>query len=326
MESSVRRREFIALVGDAAAWSIARAQQPAMPVIGYLSQGPPETDAVRVAGLRRGLNEADYVEGRTVTIEYRWAGSQFDRLPALATDLIQRPVAVIVAPGLVSTFAAKAATSTVPIVFLIGVDPVELGLVTSLNRPGGNLTGYISMGGELGAKGLDVLHALLPGTESVGLLNSPSNERATRNVMAAARAIGMEIQILHASTEGEIDAAFARLAQARTAALLVSNDYFFNSHPSQLVALAARYKIPTIYALREFALAGGLISYGISNAEVYRLTGLHVARILKGENPADLPVIVQTAKIELVINLKTAKALGLTIPPTLLVRADELIE
>ena len=325
----MRRREFITLLGGAMAWPLAvRAEQPATPVIGYLSQGLPESDAVRVIGLQRGLSEAGYVEGRNLSIEYRWARNQYDRLPALAVDLVQNQVAVIVTLGLHSTLAAKAATPTVPIVFNVGGDPVQLGLVASLNRPGANLTAISAFGPEFGTKELEVLHELLPAMASVGFLEDPSNplaELTTRNVLAAARAIGVEVQILHASTEGEIDTAFANLSRARTGAVLVSNDYFFNSRPDQLVALAARNAVPTVHVLREFPLAGGLMSYGVSLAEVYRLTALHVARILKGERPADLPVI-QPTKIELVINLKTAKALGITIPSSLLARADEVIE
>jgi len=326
----VRRREFITLLGGAAFARplAARAQHTAIPVIGYLNQGSPEADAERIFGLQQGLSEADYVEGRNVRIEYRWSGNQVERLPALAADLLQHGVTVIVAPGVVSTLAAKAATATVPIVFVVGVDPVQAGLVASLGRPGGNLTGYNVFGGELGAKGLEVLHELLPATVSVGVLENPSNplsELTTTDVLAAARALGVKIQVLRASTEREIDAAFVTLAQVRTGALLVPNDFFFNNRPDQLVALAAQYSIPTVYAIRKFPLAGGLMSYGISHSEVYHLTGLHVARILKGQKPADLPVI-QTTKIELVINLKTAKVLRLTVPPALFARADEVIE
>jgi putative ABC transport system substrate-binding protein len=235
---------------------------------------------------------------------------------------------VIVTPGLVSTFAAMAATSTVPIVFVTGVDPVQLGLVASLNRPGGNVTGYALFRLEIEAKRLEVLHELLPATASVGFLQdprTPTAELATRELLEMAGAIGVKIQMLHASTEGEIDAAFAGLAQARTGALLVPDDIFFNDRITQLVALAARYAVPTVYSIREFPLAGGLMSYGISRAETYRMIGLQVARILEGQKPADLPVI-QSTKIELAINLKTAKALGLTVPPSLLARADEVIE
>src|SRR6516164_9945508 len=326
----MRRRAFIeGIAASAAAWPLAaRAQQTAMPVTGYLSQGSAQSDDVRLAGLRRGLAEAGHVEGRNVTIEYRGATNQIDRLPALAADLLQHQAAVIVTPGPASTFAAMAATSTVPIVFVTGIDPVRLGLVASLNRPGGNVTGYSVFRLEIEAKRLEVLHELLPATASVGFLQDPRNPTAEldeREVLGAASAIGVEIQMLHAVTEGEIDSAFVSLAQTRTGALLVPDDIFFNDRITQLVALAARYAVPTIYSIREFPLAGGLMSYGISRAETYRLIGLQVARILEGQKPADLPVI-QSTKIELVINLKTAKALGLTVPSALLARADEVIE
>jgi putative ABC transport system substrate-binding protein len=299
-----------------------------MPVIGYLSEGSAESDDVRLAGLRRGLAEAGHVEGRNVTIEYRWAANQIDQLPALVADLLQHRVAVIVTPGTLSTFAAKAATSTVPIVFVTGTDPVQLGLVGSLNQPGGNVTGNTVLRHDLSAKRLEMLHELLPGTASVGFLEDPRNPTAeleTRELLAASRALGVKIQMLHVATEDEIDSAFASLVQARTGALLVPDEIFFNDWITQLVALAARYAVPTLYSIREFPLAGGLMSYGISRAETYRLIGLQVARILEGQKPADLPVI-QSTKIELVINLKTAKALGVTIPPSLLARADEVIE
>jgi putative ABC transport system substrate-binding protein len=327
----MRRREFIALLASVALAKphVARAQQTVIPVVGYLSQGSAESDDVRLAGVRRGLAEAGHVEGRNVTIEYRGAANQIDRLPALAADLLQHQAAVIVTPGPASTFAAKAATSTVPIVFVTGIDPVQLGLVASLNRPGGNITGYALFRLEIEAKRLEVLHELLPATASVGFLQqdprTPTAELDTREVLDAARAIGVKIQMLHAATEGEIDSAFASLTQARIGALLVPDDIFFNDRITQLVALAARYAVPTVYSIREFPLAGGLMSYGISRAETYRLIGLQVAHILEGQKPADLPVI-QSTKIELVINLKTAKALGLTVPPSLLARADEVIE
>jgi putative ABC transport system substrate-binding protein len=326
----MRRRDVIrGIAGSAAAWSLAaRAQQSTMPVIGYLSEGSAESDDVRLAGVRRGLAEAGHVEGRNVTIEYRWAANQIDQLPALVADLLQHRVAVIVTPGTLSTFAAKAATSTVPIVFVTGTDPVQLGLVGSLNQPGGNVTGNTVLRHDLSAKRLEMLHELLPGTASVGFLEDPRNPTAeleTRELLAASRALGVKIQMLHVATEGEIDSAFASLVQARTGALLVPDEIFFNDRITQLVALAARYAVPTLYSIREFPLAGGLMSYGISRAETYRLIGLQVARILEGQKPADLPVM-QSTKIELVINLKTAKALGVTIPPSLLARADEVIE
>jgi putative ABC transport system substrate-binding protein len=326
----MRRREFITLLGGGAvAWPLAaRAQQPAMPVIGYLNNGSPESDASRLTGLRRGLNEIGYVEGRNFVVEYRWAGNQADRLPALAADLVQLRVTVIVAAGLLPALAAKAATTSIPIVFNVAADPVQLGLVASLNRPGGNLTGTNSLIGELGAKGLAVLHELMPSIATIGFLENPNNPVSglmRRDVLAAAPVVGLKVQILKAGTDREIDAAFVSLVQAQTGALLVGNDPLFNSRIEQLVALAARHVIPTMYSWREFVVAGGLISYGLSLIENYRQTGLYTGRILKGEKPVDMPVM-QTTKLELAINLKTAKALGLDVPPSLLSIADEVIE
>jgi ABC-type uncharacterized transport system substrate-binding protein len=298
-------------------------------VVGYLNFGSPESDASRLTGLRRGLNQSGYVEGRNLVIEYRWAGNQVDRLPALAADLVKLRVAVIVAPGVASTLAAKAATTSIPIVFGISNDPVRLGLVASLNRPGGNLTGFNSFSSELGAKALALLHELVPGIATIGFLENPNNPRFEayyeRDVLAAATVIGLKIQVLKARTDREIDAAFVSLVQARTGALLVGGDVLFNNRTEQLVALAARHAIPTMYPVREFVVAGGLISYGTSLIETYRQVGLYTGRILKGEKPADLPVI-QATKLELVINLKTAKTLGLQIPDRLLALADEVIE
>jgi putative ABC transport system substrate-binding protein len=327
----LRRRQFITLLGGAAAaWPLAaRAQQPGMPVVGYLNYGSPESDTPRLTGLRRGLSQTGYVEGRSLVIEYRWAGNQPDRLPALAADLVQLRVAVIVAAGIPPALAAKAATTTIPIVFLVGADPTQLGLVASLNRPGGNLTGFNGFIGELGAKGLALLHELVPSTATIGFLKNPNNPvfelTTTRDVLAAAPVVGLKIQILKATTDREIDAAFASLVQARIGALLVGGDLFFANRIEQITALAARHAIPTMYLTREFVVAGGLISYGISLTEDYRQVGLYTGRILKGEKPADLPVI-QATKLELVINLKTAKALGLQIPDRLLALADEVIE
>jgi putative tryptophan/tyrosine transport system substrate-binding protein len=330
MASHIGRRKFLATLGGAAAaWPLAaRAQQAALPVVGYLNFGSPESDASRLTGLRRGLNQSGYVEGRNLVIEYRWAGNQADRLPALTADLVQLRVAVIVTPGLVATLAAKAATTSIPIVFSVGTDPVQLGLFASLPRPGGNLTGFSNVTNELGAKGLALLHELVPGTETIGFLENPNNptfELTTRDVLAAASVVGLKVQILKASNDREIDAAFVSLVQARTGALLVGNDVLFNNRIEQVVALAARYAIPTMYAQREFVVAGGLIGYGTSIIEVYRQVGLYTGRILKGEKPANLPVI-QATKIELIINLKTTKALGLQIPDRLLALADEVIE
>jgi putative tryptophan/tyrosine transport system substrate-binding protein len=330
MASHIERRKFLATLGGAAAaWPLAaRAQQQALPVIGYLNLGSPESDTARLTGLRRGLNETGYVEGRNLVIEYRWAGNQADRLQALAADLVQLRVAVIVAAGLVSILAAKAATTNIPIVFVVGADPVQLGLVASLNRPGGNLTGFNNVNLELGAKGLALLRELVPGTETIGFLENPNNptfELTTRDVLAAAPVMGLTVQTLKASTDREIDAAFASLVQARTGALLVGSDFLFNSRIEQVTALAARYAIPTMYPVREFVVAGGLMSYGTSLADMYRHVGSYAGRILKGTKPADLPVI-QATKLELIINLKTAKALRLQIPDRLLALADEVIE
>jgi ABC-type uncharacterized transport system substrate-binding protein len=330
MASFIGRRKFLATLGGAAvAWPLAARAQQAMPVVGYLNNASPEADASRLTGLRRGLNQSGYVEGRNLVIEYRWAGNQADRLPALAADLVQLRVAVIVTPGLVATLAAKAATTSIPIVFNVGNDPVQLGLVASLNRPGGNLTGFNALIGELGAKGLALLHELVPGIATIGFLGNPNNpavfELMTRDVLAAAPVIGVKVRTLKAATDREIDAAFVSVVQERTGALLVGNDLFFNSRIEQLVALAARYAIPTMYPIREFVVAGGLISYGGSLTEIYRQVGLYTGRILKGEKPADLPVQQQT-KLELVINRKTANALGLQIPDKLLALADEVIE
>jgi putative tryptophan/tyrosine transport system substrate-binding protein len=327
----MRRRTFVTLLGGAVvAWPLAaRAQQPALPVVGYLNFGSPESDAPRLTGLRQGLSQTGYVEGRNLVIEYRWAGNQADRLPALAADLVQLRVAAIVSPGLVGTLAAKAATASIPIVFVVGVDPVQLGLVASLNRPGGNLTGFNNVTNELGAKGLALLHELVPGTETIGFLGNPNNpmtfELTTRDLLAAAPSVGLKVQILKASNDREIDAAFVSLAQARTGALLVANDFFFNNRIERLIELAARHAIPTMSTQREFVVAGGLIGYGTSLTEQYRQVGLYAGRILKGEKPADLPV-QQTTKLELIINLKTAKALRLQIPDRLLSLADEVIE
>jgi putative tryptophan/tyrosine transport system substrate-binding protein len=330
MASHIERRKFLATLGGAAAaWPLAaRAQQQALPVIGYLNLGSPESDTARLTGLRRGLNETGYVEGRNLVIEYRWAGNQADRLQALAADLVQLRVAVIVAAGLVSILAAKAATTNIPIVFVVGADPVQLGLVASLNRPGGNLTGFNNVNLELGAKGLALLRELVPGTETIGFLENPNNptfELTTRDVLAAAPVMGLTVQTLKASTDREIDAAFVSLVQSRIGALLVGTDALFNSRIERLIELAAHHAIPTMYTFREFVVAGGLMSYGTSLADMYRQVGSYAGRILKGAKPTDLPVI-QTTKHELIINLKTAKALGLQIQDKLLALADEVIE
>src|SRR5215471_15422652 len=326
----MNRRHFIALVGGAAAaWPLAaRAQQTALPVIGWLSSGSRDSDdALRLPPFRRGLNETGYVEGRNVAIEYRWAEGRYDRLPALAADLVDRKVSVIVA-NTPAVRAAQAATKTIPIVFLTGADPVALGFVASLNQPGGNLTGLASLVDEIGPKRLELVHEQLPTTSVFAVLvnpTSPAAETVSRDAQLAARALGQTVHILNASTESEVDAAFARLAQLRAGALLVTNDPFFNNHPNQFVALAARHAIPVIYPWREFVVTGGLMSYGTSLDHAYRQAAIYVARILTGEKPADLPV-QQSTEVELIINMRTAKQLGLTVPIHLLGRADEIIE
>jgi putative ABC transport system substrate-binding protein len=327
----MRRREFIMLLGGAsAAWPLAaRAQQAALPVIGFLSIASAAPFAHLVAGLRRGLQETGFIEDRTVAFEYRWAGGQYDRLPELASDLVRRQVNVIVTSGGDNpALAAKAATATIPIVFNIGSDPVKVGLVASLARPGGNATGVNIFAIELVQKRLGLLLDLIPTASSIAVLINPNFAPAganAREAEAVGRAARKEMVIFHAGSESEIDAAFARIAQARSGALLVGADPFFNSRREQIVAQAAHHAIPSIYAGREFAQAGGLISYGTSLVEAHRQQGIYAGRILKGEKPSDLPV-VQLSKFELVINLKTAKALGLTIPPGVLAIADEVIE
>ena len=334
----MRRREFILASAGAAAWPLtARAQQQPMPVIGFLSSASSASWAPYVAAFLRGLNETGYIEGKNVAIEYRWAEGQYDRLPALAADLVRRQVAVVAATGGTSSSrAAKAATSSIPIVFGSGGgDPIKLGLVASLNRPGGNVTGVNTFIGEMEAKRLGLLRELVPTAALVGVLLNPAAESQRHaydagftpldDVREAARSLGQQIHIVNASSEEDIRTAFATFARLRVAALLVSADPFFNTRREQIVALAAQYSIAAIYELREFALAGGLISYGTSLLDSYRQVGLYTGRILKGDKPADLPV-VQSTKFELVINLKTAKVLGLDISPTLLARADEVIE
>jgi putative tryptophan/tyrosine transport system substrate-binding protein len=327
----LRRREFITLLGGAAAgWPLAaRAQQPAMPVIGFLWNQSGDAFPDRLRAFRQGLKDFGYVEGENVAVVYRWAEGRNDRLPGLAGELIHRQVGVIVAPGETAASAAKAATTTIPIVFSLGEDPVKLGFVASLARPGGNLTGINFFNIELVAKRLELLRELIPGVSRVAVLVNPTNpassEQSRRNAETAARAMGLQIQILNASTSREIDAAFAAFVRERVDALFVSPDGFFNSRRVQLATMAARHTIPMTSATREIAEAGELMSYGTNLTDVWRQLGVYAGRILKGAKPEDLPV-VQSSKFELVINHQTARMLGLTMPDKLLVAADEVIE
>jgi ABC-type uncharacterized transport system substrate-binding protein len=330
----LQRREFITLLGGAGvanAWPItARAQQPAMPVIGFLDPRSPHTLADQLRAFREGLKDSGYVEGQNVTIEHRWAEGQFDRLPALAAELVRRGVAVIATNGgPAAAFAAKVATTTIPIVFMAGEDPVKLGLVASLARPGGNLTGVNLVIGELTAKRLGLLRELVPGAARIAVLVNPTNtanaETTLRDVEPAARAMGLQIQIFKASTSREIEAAFATFVHERPDALFVGNDAYLTSRRIQLTHLATRYAVPATYGAREIVEVGGLMSYGVNIPDALRQLGVYAGRILKGAKPADLPV-VQASKFELVINQQTARMLGLTVPDKLLVAADEVIE
>jgi putative ABC transport system substrate-binding protein len=326
----MRRRKFLGVLSGAAAWPLAaQAQQPAMPVIGFLSSGAPGPFAEVTNAFRQSLSEAGYVAGKNVTIEFRWAEGQYDRLPALVADLIQRRAAVIVtAGGAVTAQAAKVATSTIPIVFIMGDDPVKAGLVASLNRPGGNITGVNLFNAELVTKRFELLSEMVPNAASIAVLINPTNPNAeadAKDSQRAARARGRQVVLLNASTPAQIDAALASVTQKGAGALLIGTDIFFTGRREQLVALGNRYGIPVMYQWREFVVEGGLMSYGTTHTEPYRQAGGYITRILKGEKPADLPVI-QPTRFELVINLKAAKTFGLTIPPTLLARADELIE
>jgi putative ABC transport system substrate-binding protein len=327
----MRRRQFITLLGGAAAWPLAaRAQQAAMPVVGFLGTESAELWADPLRAFRQGLSETGHVEGRNVAIEYRWAEGQNNRLPALAADLVRRGVTVIAAPLSISAAqAAQAATATTPIVFLTAGDPVAFGLVASLNRPGGNLTGVTNLNVEVGPKRLELLHELLPTETILALLINPTNptaETLARDLQAAASTLAVQLHVLHASTESEFDSVFATLVKMRAGGLVIGADPFFTSRSERLAALALRHGMPTSYQWSEFAAAGGLMSYGgKSLADEFRQVGVYTGRILKGEKPADLPV-EQVTKVELVINLKTARALGLTVPLALLARADEVIE
>ena len=325
----MRRRDFITVLGGAAAWPlVARAQPTALPVVGFVNAGSP--DAPLGAAFRKGLSEAGYIDGQNVTVEYHWLEGQFNRVPALMADLVRRRVAVIATPaGNFATLAAKAATTETPIVFGVGEDPVKLGLVASLARPGGNLTGINFFASELDTKRLALLHELLPKAVRIAVLVNPANvpatESALRGLPNAAHALGLQIQVLKASTTSEIEAAFATLARERADALHVAGDVFLTSRRAQLATLAASHRIPATYPSREAAEVGGLMSYSAARADMYRLVGRYTGEILKGEKPADLPVL-QSTNFELVINLQTARALGLEVPPTLLARADEVIE
>jgi putative ABC transport system substrate-binding protein len=325
----LKRREFITLLGGAAAWPLAaRAQQPALPVIGLLDSSAPVDRARYLTAFRQGLREPGYVEGQNVAIEYRWAQDRADRLPDLAADLVRRQVTMIAAHDTSSAIVAKAATTTIPIVFVSGGDPVKLGLVASLNRPGGNVTGVAFVTAELGAKLLGLLHELQPGAVRVGVLVEPNfalTQPFVSDVQAAALSVGKQIEVLEAPTGRDIDTAFARLAQKPIDALLVGPGPFFNNRRVQLVTLAAYHRVPAIYFQREAAEAGGLMSYGTSLTDAYRQAGVYTGRILKGEKPGDLPVM-QSTKFDFVINLNTARAFGLTFPPSLLAIADEVIE
>jgi putative ABC transport system substrate-binding protein len=328
----MKRREFITFLGGAAiAWPLAaRAQQAAMQVIGYIGTGSRESDAFRLPAFHQGLSEAGYVEGRNVAIEYRWAEGQNDRLPALAADLVRRQVAVIAVPASTpGVLSAKAATTTIPIVFYIGLDPVELGLVASLAHPGGNITGVTGWNVMVGPKRLELLHELIPSATSIALLVNPTSpdlvKADSRDQQAAARSLGLQLHVLHASNERDFDTVFATLVQLRAGGLVIGTDSFFNTQKEQLAALTLRHGVPTIHQYREFVMAGGLMAYGSPTADLSRQVGVYTGRILKGEKPADMPV-QQATKVELFLNLKTAKTLGLTVPLPLLARADEVME
>jgi ABC-type uncharacterized transport system substrate-binding protein len=325
----LHRREFITLLGGAATWPFAARAQQTMPVIGVLSAEWPNLISDRLRAFHDGLRETGHVQGRNLAIEYRWAEGRNDRLPALAAELVRRQVTVIVATSTPAVLAARTATATIPIVFFVAADPVQLGLVTSLSRPEGNLTGVVTLNVEVAAKRLELLHELVPTATIVALLVNPSNtalaETTTRQLEAAARTLGLQFHVLHASSDRELDTAFAALVQLRAGALVIGADALFNSRSEQLAELTIRHRVPAIYQFREFVSAGGLTAYGSTVLDTYRPLGVYTGRILKGEKPAELPV-QQATKVELVINMKTAKALGLTVSLPLLGRADEVIE
>jgi putative ABC transport system substrate-binding protein len=331
MAIGIERRQFISAIGGAAAWPLsARAQQVSLPVIGFLSSASPDTYAIRLRAFRQGLKDAGYVEGQNVAIEYRWAEGQNNRLPMLAAELVHRQVDVIIAGGgTPSAVAAKAATATIPIVFEVATDPVKIGFVASLDRPGGNITGVANLNVEIGPKRLELMHELLPSVTVIAVLVNPANpalfEPFVRSVQAAASRLGIDIHVLNASTERDLDTVFAAQVQIKAGALIIGPDVFFNTHIEKIAALANGHAVPAVYQYRPFVEAGGLLSYGSDETDTYHQVGIYAGRVLKGERPAELPV-VQSTKVELIINLKTAKALGLAIPLPLLGRADEVIE
>jgi ABC-type uncharacterized transport system substrate-binding protein len=327
---SMKRREFIAIAGGAAAWPLIAmaAQQSAIPIVGFLGTGTAESTSPELRGFRQGLSEGGYIEGRNVTVEYRWLEGQNGRLSTLVADLVKNQVAAIAVTGNAVALAAKTATATIPIVFQVGNDPVAAGLVTSLARPGGNLTGVTTLSAEIVAKRMELLHELIPTMSSVALLINPNNrdsENSKRDAGTAANSLGLQLHVVRASSPNEIDAVFKNLKQLQVGALTVAPDAFFNSRSEQLAALALQNAVPTVYQYRKFATAGGLVSYGANITDAYRLVGVYTAQILKGAKPADLPV-QQASKVELFINLKTAKALGLKVPPQMQQLADEVIE